>query len=109
LVLNFTSVIKIKQIQFLSHQSKISSKIELFTYLPEDGLPRQDINHNEFRRLGYLSLDTNTRSNFEAREFKSVYVNIDSMYLKIVLNECHKNKFNAFSQVGLIAINVLGD
>jgi len=29
--------------------------------------------------------------------------------LKIILNECHKNKFNAFSQVGLIAVNVLGD
>jgi len=42
-------------------------------------MPREDINHNDFRRLGYLSLDTNTRSNFEAREFKSVYVNIDSL------------------------------
>ena len=46
---------KISQIQILSHQMKISSKIELFI-----GSGR-DYNSSTFQRLGYLSLDTNER------------------------------------------------
>ena len=32
----FICPVQIQQLQFLSHQSKISSKIEIFTYMPEN-------------------------------------------------------------------------
>lgn len=56
-VLQFFSPVKIKQIQFLSHQSKISSKIELFTYCPERdniSMPVTPITPNllKYKRLG---------------------------------------------------------
>jgi centrosomal protein CEP104 len=96
----------------LSHQSKIASKIELFTFIPsgEQAMTSQiPLNEVKFNRLGYLSLESNEKSGFQARELKSVYVDAFSLLLKIVLHKCHVNKFNLYNQVGLIAINCMGE
>ena len=58
--------------------------------------------------MGYLTLDTNERSNYQARELKSVYINASGRYIQLRLHECYPNKFNLFNQVGLVAINLLG-
>ena len=67
------------------------------------------LNEIKFKRLGYLSLDSNERSGFQARELKSVYVDSVALLLKIVLHKCHINKFNLFNQVGIIAMNCMGE
>jgi centrosomal protein CEP104 len=67
------------------------------------------LNEVKFNRLGYLSLESNEKSGFQARELKSVYVDAFSLLLKIVLHKCHVNKFNLYNQVGLIAINCMGE
>jgi len=111
IIVQFPSVVRLKQLQFLSHQSKIASKIELFTFLPNgqqqltSQLPLQDI---QFKRLGYLSLDSNDRSGFQARELKSVYVDSPALLLKLIFHKCHLNNFNVFNQIGLIALNCIG-
>ena len=63
----------------------------------------------KFKKIGFLALDSNERSNFQARELKSVYIDNNCQKLKIVLNKCHINAHNIFSQVGLISINVRGE
>eukprot|EP00929_Paragymnodinium_shiwhaense_P091716 TRINITY_DN51624_c0_g2_i1.p1 TRINITY_DN51624_c0_g2~~TRINITY_DN51624_c0_g2_i1.p1 ORF type:complete len:893 (-),score=187.50 TRINITY_DN51624_c0_g2_i1:79-2757(-) len=108
LILQFETPVHLRQVQFLSHQSKIASKIELFTAQPQSGqAPR--LESAEFKRLGYLSLDPNERSQFQARELKSVYVDVSAQYLRLLLHKCHVNKFNIVNQVGLVALNCLGD
>ena len=59
--------------------------------------------------MGYLSLDSNERSGFQARELKSVYVDSLALLLKVVFHKCHVNKCNLFNQVGLIALNSMGE
>lgn len=86
--------------QFLSHQYKITSKIEIFIQIKGS--------NNKYKKIGYLSLDSNERSNFQARELKTVYINYECTGMKILLNRCFSNIHNIFSQVGLIAINILG-
>lgn len=54
----------------------------------------------KWRRLGGLSLDSNERSNFQARELKSVQLHAEADYLKIVIHQCHVNKLNIYNQVG---------
>jgi centrosomal protein CEP104 len=108
----FPHLVKLKQLQFLSHQSKVASKIELFTFLPSgpQALTSQiPLNEIEFKRLGYLSLDPNERSGFQARELKSVYVDSDAVLLKLIFHKCHLNNFNVFNQIGLIALNCMGE
>ena len=44
----------------------------------------------------------------QARELKSVYVNADARFLRLLLHEHHQNPHNTKNQVALIAVNVLG-
>ena len=60
------------------------------------------------KRLGYLSLDKNERSNWKARELKSVYINTMANYIKFSLHESHINTINLFNQIGIVALTILG-
>jgi centrosomal protein CEP104 len=92
----------ISLVQLLSHQHKIATRVELFTGTGADYMSAH------FPRLGYLSLDSNEKSGFKARELKSVYLKARGQFLKLLLHRCYANPLNLFSQVGLIAINALG-
>lgn len=81
------------KVQILSHQSKIATQIELFVGHGDSYEAAQ------FRRLGYLSLNSNERSKFQARELKSVYVNAPGQYLRMLVHKCHINEVNLFNQV----------
>jgi len=111
IIVQFSGIVRLKQLQFLSHQSKIASKIELFTFVPDGSqalssqIPLHDI---QFKRLGYLSLDPNERSGFQARELKSVYVDSTALLLKLHFHQCHQNNFNVFNQIGLIVLTCIG-
>ena len=96
----FPSYVKIKLLEFLSHQYKISSKIEIHILNPKL--------NKKFKKIGHISLDSNERSNFQARELKSVKIDYECLKLKIVLHRCYINQLNNFVQVGLIAFNVMG-
>jgi centrosomal protein CEP104 len=87
----------------LSHQSKISSKVEIFV---GQGSSYDDA---KFKRLGYLSLDSNERSSFQARELKTVFIDHVGSYIKFIINENHPNKQNIYNQVGIIAVSLLGN
>ena len=61
------------------HQNKIPSQIELFTYAPDFAAEAGSLIsvHNpniNFQRLGHFSLDDNIRTNYQARELKTVYL-----------------------------------
>lgn len=90
------------QLQILSHQSKIASKIDLFVG------QGNDYHSASFKRLGYLSLDNNEQSNYQARELKTIHINRSASFLRLLIHKCHINKLNLFNQVGLIAINLVG-
>jgi centrosomal protein CEP104 len=94
--------VNIRQIQVLNHESCISSKIEIYigtgdTYETAD-----------FKRLGYMSVDTNERSGYKARELKTVFVDSYGQYMKLILNENHHNHLNIYNQVGIIAFSLTG-
>lgn len=93
---------KLNQIQILSHQSKISTKIEIFI---GNGKSYESAT---FKRLGYLSLDSNERSSYSARELKTVFVDYVGQYIKLLINENHINKLNIYNQVGVVAVSLLG-
>jgi centrosomal protein CEP104 len=93
----------IAQLQLLSHQSKIATKIEMFI---GRGATYKTAN---FVRLGYMSLDSNERSSFQARELKTIYIdNIPGSYIRLIISENHVNKLNIYNQVGIIAVSILG-
>ncbi|KAM4609915.1 centrosomal protein of 104 kDa [Polymixia lowei] len=99
---------RVRKLQLLAHQYLISAKVEFHIgeTLPETHSPGSP---GQLHRLGYVSLSDNEKTGFKARELKSVHVDAVGMYLKITLHRNHDNRYNLYNQVGLVAINVLGD
>lgn len=108
IIIQFLAPVRLKQVQFLCHQCKIPSKIELFSFI-------QDLNsvmpNTEFKwtKLGFLSLDPNDKSGYQARELKSVFLDIPALFLRFYFHKCHMNKYNLFNQVALVAVSVFGE
>ena len=86
----------------MSHQSKIATKIEVFIGNGED------YQTSNFTRLGYLSLDSNERSSYQARELKTVYLDNYGKFIRLLIHRCFVNKYNHYNQVGIVAVNFLG-
>ena len=102
--------IQLKQINILCHEKKIPSQIEFLSYIPktqnEFFLNYKTI---KFNNIGFIRLDTNSKTNYQAREFKRVYMNNNVLYLKMVFHKNYINKFNIFNQVGMISISFYGE
>ncbi|KAJ1569417.1 hypothetical protein HK096_003182 [Nowakowskiella sp. JEL0078] len=88
----------------------------------EDGEPRRivgrrnlntedsvDRSYVEFTRLGFVTLNDNQNTGYKARELKSVHVDAEGTYLRILVHKCHLNAINLYNQVGIVAINILGE
>ena len=41
----------------------------------------------KYRKLGYLSLDSNERTGYQSRELKSVYVESPCLYMKLLFHK----------------------
>ena len=93
---------QLSQVQILSHQSKIATKVEIFLG------SGKDYHSATFKRLGYLSLDSNERSSYQARELKTVYIDTTGEFIKLLIHKNYVNKQNMFNQVGIVALNLLG-
>ncbi|XP_061197353.1 centrosomal protein of 104 kDa-like isoform X1 [Saccostrea echinata] len=99
---------RLRKIQILSHQYLIATKIEFFVGdVPDE--QTQDLENARYTRLGYVSLSDNEKTGYKARELKSVHVDAIGLFLKLNIHKNHINKYNLYNQVGIIAINVIGD
>ncbi|WAR15732.1 CE104-like protein [Mya arenaria] len=99
---------RLRKIQVLSHQCLIATRIEFFVGDVPDGMP-VDLDNARYTRLGYVSLSDNEKTGFKARELKSVQVDAVGVFLKLNIHKNHINKYNIYNQVGLVAVNVIGD
>ncbi|NXL21105.1 CE104 protein, partial [Setophaga kirtlandii] len=99
---------RIRKLQLLAHQYMIASKIEFYISesLPEYFSPYQS---ERFQRLGYVPLSDNEKTDFRARELKSVYMDAVGQYLKLIFHKNYVNKYNLYGQVALVAVNIIGD
>jgi centrosomal protein CEP104 len=102
IILQFACEVELDQIQVLSHQFMIPAKIDVSI------ATAPDLSLAKFKRLGYMSLDTNERSNFKLRELKSVTLHCRGNLLKLDIRKCHVNASNLFNQVSIIAIHATG-
>ncbi|KAJ3116190.1 hypothetical protein HDU96_010216 [Phlyctochytrium bullatum] len=63
----------------------------------------------EFTRLGYVSLSDNAQSQYRARELKSIHIDAEGDYIKINCGKNFINTLNLYNQIGIVAINILGE
>ncbi|ORZ19753.1 hypothetical protein BCR42DRAFT_371491 [Absidia repens] len=106
---------RITKIQLLSHHFKIATKVDIYVGLLKES--EQDLSQQsdddtdtliEFTRLGYIGFDDNARTQFRARELKSIKINADGEYIRLVVRNNHQNHLNVYNQVGLLTLNIVG-
>ncbi|XP_020607283.1 centrosomal protein of 104 kDa-like [Orbicella faveolata] len=108
LVLLMKEPIRVRKLQLLSHQFMISSKVEVLISKVPAGQPPSLLT-TKFKRLGYVGLSDNENTDFKARELKSIHLDAEGHFVKLILHKNHVNKYNIYNQVGLVAVNVIGD
>ncbi|XP_073987115.1 centrosomal protein of 104 kDa isoform X2 [Rhodnius prolixus] len=100
------------QVQILAHQYLIPERIELWTG-PDAlaDLAEDDILNLPFDYLGYITLGDNRGSGFRSRELKSITIPAGekTSYVKLSLQCNHSNGHNIYNQVGLVAVQLLGE
>lgn len=105
LVLRLHGPTKLTRIQVLAHQYLIPEKLEIWTSREENASASTD-----FSYLGYITLSDNASTLYKSRELKSVALpETEALSLKLRLHKPHSNAHNTYCQVGLIAINILGE
>ena len=56
----------------------------------------------------YCALDNNERANYKARELKSVRLDAEGEYIRLVARRCHENHLNQYNQVNkLIDLKII--
>jgi centrosomal protein CEP104 len=107
-VLRLSATSNVQQLEILSHQSLVATRLDLYIGNAVRGQP--DVAEAaSYRSIGYLCLDSNERSNFGARELKKVPLcNVVGNYLRIVVQAPHRNAHNLYNQVGIVAVSMLG-
>lgn len=96
---------RLTQLQILSHEYKIASRVEVFVAPPGVAVGAAA---PSWRRLGFLSLDANEQSGHQARELKSVQLDAPAGAVRLLLHGPHANRFNTAEQVGIVALNLIG-
>ncbi|XP_076451911.1 centrosomal protein of 104 kDa-like isoform X2 [Babylonia areolata] len=99
---------RLRKIQIFSHQFLIPTRIEFFVGDVPEGTPSV-LENARYTRLGYVSLSDNEKTGYKARELKSVHVDAVGYFLRLNIHKNYINKHNLYNQVGIVAINVIGD
>ena len=84
----------------LCHQSKISSKVSIYINQPGEIC---------LTKLGGFSFNDNKRSNYQAREKKTVKVDCECEKIKLVFEINYDNEINKFNQIGIIGLELFGE
>lgn len=103
LTIKFARKTQLHSFQYLSHQCKIASKVELYI-----ALNGQNTNEPVFKKLGYFTLSNNENSKYQSRELKTVYIEAPVQFVKFVFQHPYANNLNFFNQVGVIALSFFG-
>ena len=109
IVIQFTQPILLRRLNLIIHQTKIPSKIELYYNFPQYYNDFYvDINSIIFEKIGFVYPESLYKTDYNLRELKSMNVNENVYFLKIVFEKCIYNIHNPFNQVGICGIECLG-
>ena len=116
--IQFPSSILLKQINIVINENKIPKMIEFINCIPISDKNVLVINNNKesryipsefnYESIGFIKLSPNSENGFRAREFRKIFVNINSNYLKLKLHRNYKNEINVFCQVGIVKLEFWG-
>ncbi|XP_048581640.1 centrosomal protein of 104 kDa isoform X2 [Nematostella vectensis] len=100
--------LRVRKLQVLSHQYLVATRIEVFVGRVPSGQPVSLLTC-KYKRLGYVGLSDNESTQFKARELKSIHLDAEGQFIKLLVHKNYVNRYNLYNQVGLVAVNVIAD
>ena len=118
ILIQFPSMVNIRQINILVNESKIPKMIEFINCIPIGEKNKFIINNNNnsriipsefmYENIGFIKLSSNIESNYKARELRKIYININTEYIKLKIHRNYINNLNMFCQVGIVSLDFFG-
>ena len=109
ITIQFDFPVNLYQINLLCNERKTPKHLVFHSFCPEE-FDEKKYKYSEipFKYIGYVDLKDNKDCNYQVREYKKVFINIRTLFLKILLDNNYINNFNKFQQVGIKNIECLG-
>ena len=100
----------IKNLQILGHQHIIPTRVDILSvnYYPSPS-EKIELDKLAFTKVGHIKFDDNLRSNYGAREMKSVQLNITASYIKFLIQKSYANSLNTFRQASIVNLSFIGE
>ena len=98
----FGTPINLKQINCLSHEKKYFTKSIILWLLSSRRFSIKDYQNIQYLNSGFIKLNDNSNSNYKAREFKKIFVDVKCLFLRIDLVNNYTNSYNPFNHIFLI-------
>ncbi|CAL1283333.1 unnamed protein product [Larinioides sclopetarius] len=108
IVIRLETRARLCKFQILSHPFSISSKLELHVGDVKKGLP-EVLQNVSWEKQGEISFSENYITDYKARELRSARLDIIAKFAKLIMYQNYINKLNLCNQVGIIAVNFLGE
>ena len=112
IIVEFHSLVNIKQINILINESKIPTVIEIVNcvVLPNDTDIRGNPNkvNYQYTNIGFIRLSSNIETCYKARELRRIYVNLFTKRIKLIIHKNYSNLMNTFCQVGIVSLDFFG-
>ena len=104
---------KLFQINLTLHETKIPTKIDFYYFYPDEKKDKEkkenfNLNNIPFLKLGFITPNSNQKTNFKAREFQKIKINQNAFFIKFVLHKNYLNLENKYNQVSIISVDFLG-
>lgn len=105
---------RLRQINIVFHEYKIPSKIDFYYFYPEQKKGKQkkienfNLNNIPFLKLGFITPNSNQKTNFKAREIQKIKINQNAFFIKFVLHKNYINLENKYNQVSIISVEFFG-
>ena len=109
ILIKFPYPVHIRQINLLFHETLIPSRVDIYHFFPKSFHDLMaDYNSIIYDKIGYIKPDSNTRSDYQCREYKRIALAENCYYLKLVFQKNINNIYNPFNQVALVNLQCFG-
>ena len=109
MIIKFKKYVNIKQIDIVVNENKISKIIQFINCIK---VSNSSINKNEYKYqiIGYIKLSDNVDTNYQSRESRKVFININNTNrVKLLIHDNYQNPFNTQNQVGIVSLEFFGN
>ena len=85
IIIQFDSPVNLSQINLLCNEKKTPKHLIFHSFCPDEfDEKKYKYNEIEFQYIGFVDLNDNKDVNYQVREYKKVFINIKTLFLKVI-------------------------